>query len=117
MIDRAIRLASEGNTGAARQELEQYLAEHPENLRTRFMLALLLHSTAQYRDSIEQATVFLDALPDFGPAHLYRGLSGAELGEDLPLALSDLSIAIDSLTLKLTLLLVLTRFSERAKEA
>ncbi len=59
------------------------------------MLAVLLHGTAQSRNSIKQATVFLDAYPGFGTAHFYQGLSGAELGEDLPAALADLTVAID----------------------
>ena len=96
IIDKAIRLADEGNTGAARRELENLLADQPDNLRARFMLIVLLHSIKEYTAAIAQATTFLDALPEFGPAHLYRGLSLAETKTDPDMALADLNAAIAS---------------------
>jgi len=96
IIDKAIRLANEGNTGAARQELQNLLADHPENLRARFMLIVLLHSMKEYTGSIAEATTFLDVMPEFGPAHLYRGIALAETKTDPDLALADLNAAISS---------------------
>lgn len=96
VIDKAIRLANEGNTGAARQELQNLLADHPDNLRARFMLIVLLHTMKEYSASANEATTFLEAMPDFGPAHLYRGLSLAETGADPEMALADLNAAIAS---------------------
>ena len=96
VIDKAMRLASEGNTGAARQELQNLLRDQPENLRARFMLVVLLHGMKEYTASATEATTFLQLMPDFGPAHLYRGLDLAETGDDPDTALADLNAAITS---------------------
>lgn len=96
VIDKAIRLAAEGSTGAARSELTTLLASHPENLRARFMLAVLLYTMAEYQQSVDEMTTFLQALPDFGPGHLYRGLALAEMDGDADLALADLTAALGS---------------------
>lgn len=96
IIDRAIRLAGEGNTGEARRELEAFLRDSPENLRARFMLVVLLHQMKEYSNAVEQATAFIAEMPDFGPARLYRGLALAETGGDADVALGDLNLAIAS---------------------
>lgn len=66
-------LIQQGNTAAARQAAEAYLAEHPDSGRGEFLLGLTYHREKRYglaRPHFDRAA---ELEPDYHPVHHFRG--------------------------------------------
>jgi adsorption protein A len=79
-LDRAYRLMEAGRWDKAREELQQYLAIDPADLKGRYSYMLVLFKLGDYATTITQADRILSQSPTFVPGYLYRGLARQALG-------------------------------------
>ena len=80
-LDKAYRLMEGGRWSEAREELQNYLAIDPTDLRGRYTYLLVLFRLQDYAETISQADRILKERPTFVPGYLYRGLSREALGQ------------------------------------
>jgi len=80
-IRHAMQLLSAGESGLAREQAEEILKTHPDEVNSLFVVAAAVRAQGHKKDAIQRLESLLKRVPDFALAQQEPGFAYADTGE------------------------------------